>query len=279
VPVYSYPESAARALGHAAGYCEWRDSHQGVIPELDDVDVTAARTLVSSFLARRPDDGWLPAGDAMQLLASYRIPMVATRTVTSVDGALAAAEELGGHVVLKAEVDRLVHKSDAGAVKLDLRAAGEVADAYAELEKAFGDRLRRVLVQPMLAGGVETLVGVVQDAVFGPIVVFGLGGVATDVLGDRAARLAPLTRDDADQLIRSVRAAPLLFGHRRSAAIDTAALADVLLRVSRLADDHPEVAELDLNPVIATADGAHAVDARIRLASAVPRDPFLRQLR
>ncbi len=279
VPVYSYPESAARALGHAAGYREWRDSHQGAIPELDDVDVTAARTLVSSLLAGRPDDGWLRARDAMQLLASYRIPMVATRTVTSVDGALAAAEELGGHVVLKAEVDRLLHNSDAGAVKLDLRAAGEVADAYAELEKAFGDRLRRVLVQPMLAGGVETLVGVVQEPVFGPIVVFGLGGVATDVLGDRAARLAPLTSDDADQLIRSVRAAPLLFGHRGSAAMDTAALADVLLRVSRLADDLPEVAELDLNPVIATADGAHAVDARIRLAPAAPRDPFLRQLR
>ncbi len=279
VPVYSYPESAARALGHAARYREWRDSHQGLVPDLDDVDVTAARALVSAFLTDSPDGGWLPASDAVQLLASYRIPIVTTRTVTSVDAALAAAEELGGQVVLKAEVDGLVHKTDAGAVKLDLRTAEEVAEAYGELEKAFGSRLRRVLVQPMLAGGVETLVGVVQEAVFGPLVVFGLGGVATDVLGDKAARLAPLTGDDADEMIRSVRAAPLLFGHRGTAAVDTAALADVLVRISRLADDLPEVAELDLNPVIATAGGAHAVDVRIRLAPAEPHDPFLRQLR
>ena len=189
------------------------------MPELDDVDVTAARRLVAAFLTSSPEGGWLAASDAVQLLASYRIPMVATRTVTSLDGALAAADELGGHVVLKAEVDGLVHKTDAGAVKLDLRTAEEVAEAYGQLEKAFGDRLRRVLVQPMLADGVETLVGVVQEPVFGPLVVFGLGGVATDVLGDRAARLAPLTGDDADEMIRSVRAAPLLFGHRGSAAV------------------------------------------------------------
>ncbi len=279
VPVYSYPESAAWALGHAARYREWRDSHLGQVPDLDDVDVTAARRLVAAFLTSSPEGGWLAASDAVQVLASYRIPMVATRTVTSLDGALAAAEELGGHVVLKAEVDGLVHKTDAGAVKLDLRTAEEVAEAYGQLEKAFADRLRRVLVQPMLADGVETLVGVVQEPVFGPLVVFGLGGVATDVLGDSAARLAPLTGDDADEMIRSVRAAPLLFGHRGSAAVDTAALADVLLRISRLADDLPEVAELDLNPVIATAQGVHAVDVRIRLAPAAPRDPFLRQLR
>jgi acyl-CoA synthetase (NDP forming) len=127
------------------------------------------------------------------------------------------------------------------------------------------------------ADGVETLIGVVQEPVFGPLVVFGLG--ATDVLGDRSARLAPLTDADADELIRSVRAAPLLFGHGGAPAVDTGALADTLLRVSRLADDLPEVAELDLNPVIARPDGAHVVDVRVRIAPAAPRDPFLRQLR
>jgi acyl-CoA synthetase (NDP forming) len=110
-------------------------------------------------------------------------------------------------------------------------------------------------------------------------VVFGLGGVATEILGDHAARLTPLTDADAEDLIHGVHAAPLLFGHRGSPAVDTAALADVLLRVSRLADDLPEVAELDLNPVIATAGGAQAVDARIRVTAAEPRDPFLRNLR
>ena len=131
----------------------------------------------------------------------------------------------------------------------------------------------------MLSGGVEAMAGVVQEPVFGPLVVFGLGGVATDVLGDHSARLTPLTQADADDLISELRAAPLLLGRRGSPPADTAALADLLLRVSRLADDLPEVAELDLNPVIAGPDGACAVDVRVRVVPAEHRDPFLRQLR
>jgi acyl-CoA synthetase (NDP forming) len=120
---------------------------------------------------------------------------------------------------------------------------------------------------------------VVQEPVFGPLVVFGLGGVASEVLGDHTARLTPVTDADADRMIHDVHAAPLLFGHRGSPAVDTAALAGILLRVSRLADDVHEIAELDLNPVIAGPDGAQAADARIRIAPAHPRDPFLRRLR
>jgi acyl-CoA synthetase (NDP forming)/RimJ/RimL family protein N-acetyltransferase len=278
VPVYSYPESAARALAHAARYREWRDAQHGQVPDLDGIDAAGARAVVSAVLRVSPGGGWLTTAHATALLASYQIPMVTTRSATSEAGVLAAAAELGGHVVLKAEVAGLVHKTDAGAVKLDLRTRAEVAAAYAELTSAFGD-MSRVLVQPMLAGGVETIVGVVQEPIFGPLVVFGLGGVATEVLGDNTARLAPLTDTEAAQMISGVRAAPLLSGHRSSPAVDSAALADLLLRVSRLADDLPEVAELDLNPVIARPDGAHVVDVRIRIAPAAPRDPFLRQLR
>ena len=279
LPLYSYPENAARALSHAASYRAWRDTQHGQILELAGVDPAGARALVSAFLADRPAGGWLATADAVSLLRSYGMPMVETRPAADQAEAVAVAAELGGHVVLKADVPGLVHKSDVGAVKLDLRTADEVASAYADLAAAFGASMHRVIVQPMLAEGVETLIGVVQEPVFGPLVVFGLGGVATDVLGDHAARLAPLTDADAEQMIRGVRAAPLLFGHRGAQAVDTAALADLLLRVSRLADDLPEVAELDLNPVIARPDGAHAVDTRIRIAPATPRDPFLRQLR
>jgi acyl-CoA synthetase (NDP forming)/GNAT superfamily N-acetyltransferase len=279
IPVYAYPESAARALAHAVRYREWRDSQLGHVPELDALDLTSARALISAYLTANPSGGWLAEADASALLASYGMPIVVTKTANNLDQVRAAAVELGGHVVLKAEVTGLVHKSDAGAVKLDLRTDAEIADAYAQLTAAFGARLERVLVQPMLADGVETIVGVVQEPVFGPLVVFGLGGVSTEVLDDRAARLAPLTDTDAVQMINGVRAAPLLLGHRGSPAVDTAALADLLLRVSRLADDLPEVAELDLNPVIAGPDGAHVVDVRVRIAPAEPRDPFLRQLR
>lgn len=131
----------------------------------------------------------------------------------------------------------------------------------------------------MVGGGAELLIGVVQEPVFGPLVVFGLGGVATDVLGDRTARLTPLTDVDATEMIKGVRAAPLLLGDRGRPAADVAALTSTLLRVSRLAGDLPELAELDLNPVIARPSGVIAVDARARLLPAAPQDPFLRRLR
>jgi acyl-CoA synthetase (NDP forming) len=279
VPAYAYPESAAKALGHAARYVRWRDGQQGRLPDISGLDPAGARKLISGFLSVRPEGGWLAESDAAQLLASYEIPMVATRPVASAAAAVAAQSELGCPVVLKAEVAGLVHKTDAGAVKLDLRSADEVAEAYQQLTRQFGADLQRVLVPPMLAGGVETLIGVVQDPVFGPLVVFGLGGVATEVLGDHVARLSPLTDADARDMISGVRAAPLLTGHRGAPPADIAGLAGLLLRVSRLADDVPEVAELDLNPVIARPQDVQVVDVRIRVASATPRDPFLRRLR
>lgn len=279
VPAYAYPESAVRALGHAARYQQWRDSPRGRLPKLADIDRAGARSLVSEFLTVHPDGGWLAEADAARLLAYYRIPMIATTAVSSSAAAVAAAAETGGPVVLKAEVAGLVHKTDAGAVKLDLRSPGDVAAGYQELAGQFGDDLERVLLQPMLAGGVETLVGVVQEPVFGPLVVFGFGGVATEVLGDHVARLSPLTDADATAMISGIHAAPLLTGHRGSPPVDTAGLAAILQRVSRLADDLPEVAELDLNPVIARPQDVQVVDVRIRVAPAAPRDPFLRRLR
>ncbi len=279
VPAYAYPESAARALGHASRYVRWRGGQRGKFPELHGLDPAAAQTLVSGFLSAQPEGGWLAESDAAQVLASYGIPVIATRVVTSADDAVAAATEFGGPVVLKGEVSGLVHKTDAGAVKLSLRTAGEVSEAYQQLAITFGAELQRVLLQPMLMDGVETLVGVVQEPVFGPLVVFGLGGVATEVLGDHIARLSPLTDADAHDMVSGVRAAPLLTGHRGSPAVDTTRLADILLRVSRLADDLPEVAELDLNPVIARPHDAQVVDVRIRIAPAVSHDPFLRRLR
>jgi acyl-CoA synthetase (NDP forming)/GNAT superfamily N-acetyltransferase len=279
VPAYAYPEDAARALGHAARYQAWRGRQRSRVPEFRGVRVAAARELIADFLSRHHAGGWLPAAQACELLACYQIPIIATLPATTEEQARQAAARLGGRVVLKAEAQGLVHKSDAGAVRLDLRTPQEVSEAYRDLAARFGTGLYRVLVQPMLSGGVEVIAGVVQDPVFGPLVVFGLGGVATDVLDDRAARLTPLTRADADDLIAELHAAPLLLGRLGRPPADSAALADVLLRVSRLADDLPEVAELDLNPVIVSPDGACAVGVRVRVVHAEHRDPFLRQLR
>jgi acyl-CoA synthetase (NDP forming)/RimJ/RimL family protein N-acetyltransferase len=279
VPAYAHPASAARALAHAARYGAWRARVPGQVPGFDDLRADEARALVGGFLERSPDGGWLSPDQAAELLECYGLPLVNTQPVTSEEAAVGAAARLGGPVVLKADVPGLVHKTDAGAVQLDLHGPDEVRAGYRALAGRFGPGLSAVLVQPMVAGGTEVIIGVVQEPVFGPLVVFGLGGVATDVLGDRSARLTPLTDTDAAALVRSVRAAPLLLGHRGTAAADLPALQDILLRVSRLADDLPQVAELDLNPVIARPDGAHVVDTRVRIRPAEPADPYLRRLR
>jgi acyl-CoA synthetase (NDP forming) len=278
VPAYAYPRSAARALGHAARYGSWRARPPGHVPEFADLRSDEARALISGFLDRSPHGGWLTAAETAKLLMCYGIAEVATRLVTSEQAAADTAAELGGPVVLKAEVPGLVHKSDAGAVQLDLHGRREVRAGYRSLAGNFGSRMLGAIVQPMISGGTEVIMGVVQEPVFGPLVVFGLGGVATDVLDDRSARLTPLTDTDAASLVRSVRAAPLLLGHRGAPPTDLAKLQDLLLRVARLAEDFPQVAELDLNPVIARPDGAHVVDARIHLMPARHADPYLRKL-
>jgi acyl-CoA synthetase (NDP forming)/GNAT superfamily N-acetyltransferase len=279
VPAYAYPGSAARALAHAARYGAWLARVPGRVPDLAGLRPGDARALIDGFLEGSPHGGWLPPGTAAELLACYGITQVSTRPVTTEKAAVAAAAELGRPVVLKADVPGLVHKTDAGAVQLDLHGPGEVRAGYRALADRFGAGMSAALIQPMITGGTEVIVGVVQEPVFGPLVVFGLGGVTTDVLGDRSARLSPLTDTDAAALIRSIRAAPLLLGHRGTPAADLTALQDILLRVSRLADDLPQVAELDLNPVIARAGGADVVDTRIRILPAQQTDPYLRRLR
>ena len=208
VPAYAYPEAAARALARAARYGSWRSRPASTVPELDNLRVADAQSIIDSFLARVPGGGWLLAEEADDLLRCYGIPMVEFRRAADADAAVEAAARLGGHVVIKADVPGLLHKTAAGAVELDLHGADEVRAAISRLQARFAGRLSGVLVEPMVTGGVETIVGVVQEPVFGPVVVFGLGGVATDVLGDHAARLAPLTVADADDLIHAIRAAP-----------------------------------------------------------------------
>jgi acyl-CoA synthetase (NDP forming)/GNAT superfamily N-acetyltransferase len=278
VPAYAYPKSAARALGHAARYGAWRAQMPGQVPQFAGLRLDDARALIHGFLERSPDGGWLPPDQVDALLRCYGITQVTTCPVASEQAAVEAAAQFGGPVVLKADVSGLVHKTDAGAVQLDLHGADEVLAAYRALAARFGTRMSAALVQPMITGGTELIIGVVSEPVFGPLVVFGLGGIATDVLADRAARLTPLTDTDSAAMIRSIRAAPLLLGHRGAAAADLPALQDLLLRVARLADDLPQVAELDLNPVIARPDGTHVVDARVHLRPAPPRDPYLRRL-
>jgi acetyl coenzyme A synthetase (ADP forming)-like protein len=256
VAAFSFPESAARALGRAADRSEWLRARQGRVPDLPGVDTAGAKATVAGG-----DDRWLAPAEARALLQSYGIPVVAERNAESVDEAVAAAAELGYPVVLKTAVAG-VHKTERGGVALDLRDAESVREAAERIGPPY-------IVQPLVRGGVELLVGAVQDPVFGPLVAVGPGGTFAELIGDAAFRLAPLTDADAAALVRAGKVGRLLAGFRGAPAADAAAVADLLLRVGRLAEELPELAELDLNPVIAGPSGAVAVDARVRVAAPV----------
>jgi acyl-CoA synthetase (NDP forming) len=258
IPAYGYPEAAAAAVARAARYGAWRAEPRGQVPAFPDVRAEDAHALVRGFFRSTIGGGWMPPEVTAELLRCYGIPLAEFTPVGSEDEAVRAFEATAGPVVLKADVPGLARKADAGAVELDLRTEADVRAAYRRLADRFGERQRQVLVQPMIRGGTEVVVGVTDDHVFGPLVVLGLGG-------RRAARLTPLTDVDADKLISEIEGVPLL--------------QDLLLRVSRLADDLPEVTELDLNPVIARSDGARVVDARIKATPYRAQDPFLRKLR
>jgi acyl-CoA synthetase (NDP forming)/GNAT superfamily N-acetyltransferase len=277
-PVYELPERAIRALGHATRYAAWRRLPLGAAPVVSDVDTAAARAAVRSALGHA--EGWQPADVVAEILRCYGIAHVAQQQASSADQAVAAAARLGYPVVVKAAVPELVHKSDIGAVRLGLADESAVRKAYQQIGRALDHDEPGVLVQPMASGQVELVAGVVHDPLFGSLVMLGLGGVQTDLLDDRTFRLTPMTALDGARMWRSLRGAPLLTGYRGAPPVDTAAVEDLVLRLGRLAEELPEVAELDLNPVIAGPQGVVAVDAKLRLTPVGPEpDPVLRQLR
>jgi acetyl coenzyme A synthetase (ADP forming)-like protein len=273
VPAFDTPEPAARALGRAAGYADWRRRPPGTVPELDGYDPAQARSVIRAFLTTSPEGGWLPPSDVAGVLTAIGVPVVDAAEVGTAEEAARAATALGYPVALKARGPDLVHKSDIGGVHLGLRSAEEVADAYRRMVSAVGQGMTGGLVQQMARPGVETIVGVVQDPLFGPLILFGLGGVATELLDDRSFRILPLTDLDAADLVRSLRSSPLLFGYRGAAKVDVAGLEVLLQRVARLAGDVPQLWELDINPLVVGPGGAVAVDARLRVAPAPPGTP------
>jgi acyl-CoA synthetase (NDP forming)/L-amino acid N-acyltransferase YncA len=275
-PVFSLPEDAIQALGHAVAYSRWRATPLGHRPALSNVDSVGARALVARTLAAR--GGWLDAERAAQLLSCYGIAVAASRLVDTGESAMAVAGELGFPVVLKAGDPNLVHKTDIGGVQIGLTDERSVATAYGKITAATGDP--RVVVQHQEQPGLEMVAGIAHDPVFGSVVMCGLGGVNTELFRDRALRLLPITDYDAASMWRALRAAPLLTGYRGSAPVDTDAWEDLLLRLGRLAEELPEVAELDTNPVIVRPDGLAVVDIKVRLAAPGDEpDPSLRALR
>jgi len=256
VPTFGTVEEAVAALARVSRYAAWRRVPAGTQPELSDVDTSAAR----SVLDRR--------GPATDLLRTYGIQTVSSRSVSSEASAVSAAQEIGYPVAVKTAFTGLRARIDLGALRLDVDDERAVRAAYEEISARFGPE---VLVQAMAPPGVACVVEVVDDPAFGPVVGFGLGGLATELLGDRVWRAAPLSDIDAAALVREPRAAALLHGYLGTPPVDVAALVDLLLRVGEMVDEYPEIKRLQLNPVLAHADGLSVLHADVSYGDPVPR--------
>jgi acetate---CoA ligase (ADP-forming) len=277
IPRFRYPEDAARALARAAQYSEWRRRPDEKASALEGGRQEEAAAVIAEALADGP--GWLSFDRVARLLDCYEIPAARWRLASSPAEVEEAARDLGGPVVVKAIGGELVHKTEAGAVRLGLESAIAARNAAADVDRSLSEAgigREGFLVQSMVARGAEMLIGVVGDPVFGPVVACGAGGVYAELLKDVTVRLAPLSDRDASEMIRSLRTFPLLTGYRGAPAANLEALEELLLRVSALVDSHREVAELDLNPVLAGPDRAVVVDARVRIESATPEPPWPR---
>lgn len=275
IPAYPAAERAVRALAQAVRYAQWRReaAEPGRVPEYEDIDENAAAGRIDALLATARVDVTrglaLSPDDACELLGFYGIRVLPARPAPDADTAVAAAEHLGYPVALKATAPHLRHRPDLGGVRLDIATEAGLRRAYTELSAGLGGPAEvRPVVQSMVGRGVDTVVRSAIDPAAGAVLSFGLAGAPSELLGDTAHRLVPATDRDAAELIRSIRTAPLLFGWRGSAPVDTAALEELLLRVSRLVDDHPEVVSVALEPVVVGQNGLSVLGAAVRLAPA-----------
>ena len=271
IPSYSFPETAAIALARATRYQQWRERRETYPGRFEDIRADEAAAIVAAALVR--GEGWLRPDEVAGLLSCYGLPLIEQRIVATADEAGIAGEQFGGEVVLKAIAPDLLHKTEAGAVRLHLSGSNAVRAAAREMSEILSSRGHvpsGFVVQRMAQRGVEMLVGVVHDPQFGPVVACGAGGVQVELLRDVSVRITPLSKEDASDMIRELKTYPLLTGFRGSAATDVASLEEGLLRVSAMVEDIPQIAELDCNPFVVHESGATILDARIRVATVLP---------
>jgi acyl-CoA synthetase (NDP forming) len=268
IPSFEFPEDAAIALARAARYGEWRERPVEPPVHFDDIRREEAAAIVAGALARGAE--WLPPEEVASLLSCYGLPLLDERVATTPEEAGAAAAAIGGPVALKATGPRLLHKTEAGGVRLDLDPA-EVTAVAEEMRgrlEAAGTAPTGFLVQRMAAEGAEMIIGVIHDRQFGPVIACGAGGVLVELIKDVSVRLAPISARDAREMVEELRTRPLLTGYRGSPPRDVGALEDAILRVASLVEDLPQIQELDLNPILIHTQGATIVDARVKVASA-----------
>ncbi len=263
VPSFPVPERGVVALARATSYAEWRRRPVGTRVRFDDIDREQIRAIVDRKLAA--GGGWLDTLDIYAMLLAARVPSAFIERVSTVFDAVQAAMRMGFPVVVKALGPTLLHKSDAGAVKLELQDEREVREAYLEMQGRLGERMTGAIVQQMIPGGVEVMIGSTEAPTFGQVIVYGAGGTLVELLADISFRIHPLTDIDADDMVDEVHCSRLLHGFRGTKPADIPALKEIMLRISALLEICPEIRELDINPLKVLEQGAIVVDARMRV--------------
>jgi acetyl coenzyme A synthetase (ADP forming)-like protein len=273
IPTYAFPETTARVLSKVAEYAEWRRQPLGMFLEFDDLDAQRARDICRQALESR-GSGWLTTEETRQLLMAIGVPVALGGVAQTPDAAVELARQVGFPVAVKLASHLIVHKTEMGGIVLNLADEAAVRHAFATIRQRLADHddlqaMEGVLIQPMVTGGVEVMVGVTTDPLFGPLIAFGLGGVHVEILGDVRFRVTPLTDRDASEMVREIRGFRLMEGYRGHPPADVKALEEVLMRLSLLVEETPEITELDLNPIFALppGEGCQIVDARIRVES------------
>ncbi|MHA3836261.1 bifunctional acetate--CoA ligase family protein/GNAT family N-acetyltransferase [Terrabacter sp. AAH1] len=280
VPAYAMPEDGIRALNAVTRYALWRQRDRGTAVSPVGIDRLRAEALIDGYLAGSSEGRALTREEARELLGAYGIRVWPAVEVTGVEAAVAAADELTYPVILKSTSPVVRHQPGLVGVRGDLVDAEAVRNAYASLSERLGPLVAdRFVVQRMAVPGVSTVIRASEDPLFGPVVSFSVAGPPTELLDDVAHRIPPLTDVDVTDLIDGVKAAPLLNGHRGAAPVHRAALADLVARLSVLADDHPELASVELNPVNAWTGGVDVLGAEVVVRPALVRkDPGRRRM-
>ena len=276
VPTYQHPEIPARIIIRAVAYEVWRQQPLGQVPNYSDVDLSKAKSTCAKALSER-GSGWLTTEETHALLAAMKLPLVQGAVAASAEKAVKLASKIGFPVAVKLASHQIPHKTEMGGVHLSLADEQAVRNSFEAIRSRLSvghklEAMEGVLIQPMLSGGVEVMVGMTRDPLFGPLLAFGLGGIHVEILGDVQFRITPLTDRNAAEMVQEIKGYRLLTGYRGQPAADVKAIEEVLLRISHLVEEIPDIVELDLNPIFALPEGqgCKIVDARIRIESSTP---------
>ncbi len=269
IPTFMFPESGARVLAKVSTYAEWKRRPQGLISDFSDTDPSGARAVCLEAIKER-GAGWLTATETRNVLNAMKLPVPKGDVAIDEQQAVEIAKSIGYPVAVKLASHTITHKSELGGVHLNLKTDEEVKTAFQKIRKQIrrhhsASDMDGVLIQPMLSTGLEVIVGVTDDPLFGPLIAFGLGGVFVEILKDMVFRITPLTNMDAQEMVTGIKGYKLLQGYRGQPAADQKAIQELLLRISRLVEEVPEISELDLNPifVMPSGQGCTIADARI----------------